>query len=66
MHLRVASRGTIAYNKMMNAEYYKNADNNLAPCLAESCKMLDGGKIWIFKLRKDVYFHNGRKFNTDL
>lgn len=36
-----------------------------APCLATSWEMLDGGKTWIFHLRKNVYFHNGTKFNAD-
>lgn len=35
-----------------------------APCLATSWEMLDGGKTWIFHLRKNVYFHNGTKFNA--
>lgn len=35
-----------------------------APCLATSWEMLDDGKTWIFHLRKNVYFHNGTKFNA--
>ena len=43
----------------------KDDDNKPAPCLAESWEMRDGGKEWIFHLRRDVYFHNGTKFNAD-
>lgn len=43
----------------------KDADNRPAPCLAQSWKMRDGGKEWIFHLRRDVYFHNGTKFTAD-
>lgn len=39
--------------------------NRPTPCLAESWEMKEGGKVWIFHLRKDVYFHNGTKFNAD-
>jgi len=40
-------------------------DGTPKPCLAESWQMLDGGKVWIFNLRKNVYFHNGKLFNAD-
>ena len=36
-----------------------------APCLAEKWEMQDEGRIWIFQLRKNVYFQNGTKFNAD-
>lgn len=42
-----------------------NDDGTPKPCLAENWKMLDGGKEWIFYLRKDVYFHNGKHFTAD-
>lgn len=35
------------------------------PCLAESWEMQDDGKVWIFRLRRNVYFQNGTKFNAD-
>lgn len=43
----------------------KDMDNKPAPCLAQSWEMRDGGKEWIFHLRRDVYFHNGTKFTAD-
>ena len=36
-----------------------------APCLAESWEMQDDGKVWIFRLRRNVYFQNGTQFNAD-
>lgn len=32
--------------------------------LATSWEMKDGGKEWIFHLRRDVQFHNGSPFNA--
>ena len=41
-------------------------DNGMpAPCLATSWEMLNGGKEWIFHLRKNVRFHDGSLFNAD-
>ncbi|NQY82375.1 MAG: ABC transporter substrate-binding protein, partial [Alphaproteobacteria bacterium] len=42
-------------------------DNNgiLVPELAESFEPSNGGKIWIFNLRKGVEFHNGKSFTAD-
>lgn len=42
-----------------------NDDGTPKPCLAESWEMHDGGKKWIFHLRKNVYFHNGKPFTAD-
>ena len=43
----------------------KDSDNKPAPCLAQSWEMKNGGREWIFHLRRDVYFHNGTKFTAD-
>lgn len=50
-----------------------DSDGNIRPLLAESWEKLDGGKRWIFRLRKNVYFQNdpcfkngkGKKFTAD-
>lgn len=41
------------------------ADGTPQPALAESWEMLDGGRTWIFHLRRNVRFHNGTPFNAD-
>lgn len=35
------------------------------PCLATGWEMKDGGKEWIFHLRRGVQFHNGNPLNAD-
>lgn len=35
------------------------------PCLAESWEMLDGGRIWVFHLRRGVTFHDGTAFDAE-
>jgi len=49
-----------------------DSEENVKPLLAESWEKLNGGKKWIFNLRKDVYFQNdpcfknskGKKFSA--
>ena len=38
-------------------------DNNVVPCLAKDLRWIDDKTIE-FKLRRDVWFHNGEKFNA--
>ncbi|MCS7105910.1 MAG: ABC transporter substrate-binding protein [Candidatus Aenigmarchaeota archaeon] len=40
---------------------YRHVDNppRVIPWLAESHEVLDNGTTWVFKLRKDAYFHDG-------
>src|SRR3990167_4606084 len=37
----------------------------LGPLLATEWKALEDGKVWEFKLRKGVEFHNGEPFNAE-
>ena len=39
-------------------------NNNVVPCLAKDLRWIDNRTIE-FKLRQDVYFHNGEKFNAE-
>ena len=39
-------------------------DGKVTPSLATSWEKGDGGKVWTFKLRKGVKFHNGETFNA--
>ena len=42
-----------------------DSDGTLIPELAESFEPSDGAKKWVFKLRKDVEFHNGKTLTAD-
>ena len=51
----------IFYNRLVEW----SADGKLVPSLAESWTTSADGKIWTFKLRRGVKFHNGREFVAD-
>jgi len=40
--------------------------DEMTPVLAEKFETPDGGKTWIFHLRKGVTFHNGRELTADI
>ena len=40
-------------------------DGNLVPAVAESYDISDDGKVYTFKLREDVKFHNGNLVTAD-
>ena len=40
-------------------------DSKPYPLLAEGYEMLDGGRKWVFTLRKGVTFHNGREMDAE-
>lgn len=40
-------------------------DGSIVPSLAESWEALEGGKIWNFKIRQGVEFHNGKTLTAD-
>lgn len=44
---------------------FKEGKYEVAPLLATRWEVKDGGKRWIFYLRKGVRFHNGRGFDAD-
>ncbi len=41
------------------------SDKQYHPWLAKSWETSDDGKVWTFKLRDDVVFHDGTKFNAE-
>ncbi len=43
---------------------YKDYSTEIIPCLAKSWEISSDGLEYIFKLRDDVYFHDGSKFNA--
>ena len=50
------------FNGLMD---YEAGTYNLEPDLAESFTISPDGKIYTFKIRKDVKFHNGRKLTAE-
>jgi peptide/nickel transport system substrate-binding protein len=42
-----------------------DADLNMVPGLAESWESQENGKVWIFKLRQDVKFHDGTPLTAE-
>src|SRR4029453_7017722 len=49
------------YNRLVEWGF----DGKLEPALAESWTTSAEGKIWTFKLRRGVKFHNGRELSSD-
>ena len=50
------------YDKMVDL---RGGTQEIEPRLATSWKMEQGGKAWLFNLRKGVKFHDGREFKAD-
>ena len=65
--LRVVDLWDVAISVMMNyAEglVMLDKDNNFVPCLAEEWKWINDRTIE-FRLRQEVFFHNGESFNAE-
>ena len=56
--------GNVA-NQIFDPLVWINDDLEFEPALAESWTVSDDGRAYTFKLREDVVFHNGEKFNAD-
>ncbi|APZ44011.1 ABC transporter substrate-binding protein [Acidihalobacter ferrooxydans] len=64
--LKIDSAGAIAIVQQVG-EYlvWAEADLKLRPVLATRWHSTDGGKTWVFELRKGVRFHDGREMTAD-
>lgn len=49
----------------LNGLVTKDPAGNLLPSLAESWEILDGGRLYRFRLRQGVTFHDGRPFGAE-
>lgn len=56
---------TVLNNVLESLVEYNLATYKLEPGLAESWTTSKDGKVWTFKLRKDVKWHDGQPFNAD-
>jgi peptide/nickel transport system substrate-binding protein len=52
---------SIAYEPLVS----RDESGKIVPDLAESWEISPDGKVWTFKLRKDVKFHSGAPFNAE-
>lgn len=50
------------YNRLVQ---FKPGTTDLEPALATEWKSSEGGKVWTFKLRSGVKFHDGTDFNAE-
>lgn len=55
----------VARHVLDNLVAVNTADGSIAPWLAESWEVTAGGRIYVFKLRRGVRFHDGTPFNAE-
>lgn len=55
----------ILYNVYETLTYYDDQSEEAVPKLADEWSSNEDGTEWIFKLREDVYFHDGEKMNAE-
>ena len=51
---------------LFNSLVTLDTDLNIVPDLAESWEILDHGKVYVFRLRRGVKFHEGGDFNAEV
>lgn len=57
--------GEIYAQNLLYESLVKITDNGIEPWLASSWEISEDGIEYIFKLREDVYFNDGEKFNSE-
>ena len=64
-HLKTSEFTNLARAALRNTLGEVNHTGKLVPSLAESWEPRDSADIWIFNLRKDVTFHDGKMLDQD-
>ncbi len=57
--------GYMMWSMCMEPLIFSDRNGDYEPLLCESWEHDDSGKVWTFKLRKGIKFHNGEDFNAD-
>ena len=57
--------GSMSAEAMLYEPLVKNTEKGIKPLLAKSWEVSEDGKTYTFKLRGDVKFHDGEKFNAE-
>jgi ABC-type transport system substrate-binding protein len=65
-HLSPGIQAHRAVGNLFNSLVTIDTDLNYVPELAESWEILEGGKVYLFHLRKGVKFHDGTDFDADV
>ena len=59
-----AAIGEVVHYNILEGLTKINADGSVTPLLAESWSVSDDGKVYTFKLRQGVKFHDGEAFDS--
>jgi peptide/nickel transport system substrate-binding protein len=59
-----AAIGEVVHYNILEGLTKINVDGSVTPLLAESWSLSDDGKVYTFKLRKGVKFHDGEEFDS--
>ena len=55
----------IIWRQLYDTLVYRNSDGEYEPRLAESWELSDDGLVWTFKIREDVYCHDGSQLTAE-
>ena len=65
-HLSAGIQAYRTVGNLFNSLITIDTDLNYVPDLAESWEILEGGKVYVFHLRKGVKFHDGTDFDAEV
>ncbi|HSF30524.1 MAG TPA: ABC transporter substrate-binding protein [Candidatus Tectomicrobia bacterium] len=64
-HLSPGAQGYYVMGNLFNSLVSIDAELNYVPDLAESWEILENGKVYVFRLRQGVKFHDGTDFDAE-